>query len=531
MKNKINKWLGMGVVLWAAMSLSSSRGQSIWDGGGSDNGWLTQQNWTGDTAPTSATTTDIQMAGTTRLSPVFSSDFTLRTLTFNSGAGAFNLSGNEISIQGAGSADASAVINQSASLQTINNNLKFIGAGAISASAGDMIVKNGINFYGTGAGVSGARFNANVGKTLTLSGTITGAVGSSQLAFNGNGTTSNGTIYVSGNNTYTGTTAIWHATVLLGSDALTTGGALGNSSTEVLMGTQNATAVFVPTLLTAGSYTVGRSIRVTTGANTTAVIGGATAHVSTYSGTIALGNDNSAVMPVTLTAATGGRVNFTGNVRRAGGTTGAGDHVIITGGGVVVLSGTNNTYTGTTSVSSGTLLVNGSLGSGGAAVMVTNGATLGGTGEIDRLVSIAEGGTLSAGDMNTSGVSQGGTLSLGAGLTLSDTSILKFDLADSASLLNDKLVITGDLTLDGKLDITALNGFGLGTYQLMSYTGSLTNNGLTINTVPGGFTYSLDTSNNIVSLIVVPEPHSFPLMATGLVIVIAMSRGRRRSLL
>ncbi|WP_411027955.1 hypothetical protein, partial [Salmonella sp. s54234] len=46
--------------------------------------------------------------------------------------------------------------------------------------------------------------------------------------------------------------------------------------------------------------------------------------------------------------------------------------------------------------------------------------------------------------------------------------------------------VAGDLTLGGNLNITNLGGFGAGVYRLASYAGNLTNNGLSINSLPSG---------------------------------------------
>ena len=53
--------------------------------------------------------------------------------------------------------------------------------------------------------------------------------------------------------------------------------------------------------------------------------------------------------------------------------------------------------------------------------------------------------------------------------------------------VNDLTMVNGQLTLGGTLNLTALPGFGPGTYELFSYTGSLTANTVTFGTLPPGY--------------------------------------------
>ena len=54
--------------------------------------------------------------------------------------------------------------------------------------------------------------------------------------------------------------------------------------------------------------------------------------------------------------------------------------------------------------------------------------------------------------------------------------------------VNDLVAVTGNLTLAGTLNITDAGGFGTGVYRLFNYGGTLTNNVMTIGTVPSGVT-------------------------------------------
>ncbi len=163
------------------------------------------------------------------------------------------------------------------------------------------------------------------------------------------------------------------------------------------------------------------------------------------------------------------------------------------GAGSLLLSGTS-TYTGSTSVTAGQLQVSGSLVS---AVTVSSGATLSGAGTVGAL-QVNGGGTVAPG-------ASAGTLNTGS-LTLAATAIINMELAAPGTTgggVNDLMEVTGNLVLDGVLNVSNLGGLAAGTYTLMTYTGTLTDNGLTINTTPAGFVYSLDvTQSNAVNLVV-----------------------------
>ena len=150
----------------------------------------------------------------------------------------------------------------------------------------------------------------------------------------------------------------------------------------------------------------------------------------------------------------------------------------------------NNSFTGTTIISGGKLLINGSLASG-SAVTVDNGGTLGGTGMVSGTVNVAGGGTIAPGSGGAA------TLSTGA-LTLNNSSVLSFDLGTN----RDSIKVNGDLTLDGSLDVNELAGFGVGTYYLIKYTGTLTNNAISFGTLPNGYSYTLNAGGGYVTLTV-----------------------------
>ncbi len=148
------------------------------------------------------------------------------------------------------------------------------------------------------------------------------------------------------------------------------------------------------------------------------------------------------------------------------------------GSGALTLSG-NSTGSGATRVEAGSLIVNGSTRS---ATTVESGATLGGSGRIDNLVTIRDGGALAPG-------TSPGTISVAA-LTLDPLSILNFELSTPGvvgSGVNDLIDVSGNLVLDGLLNVADAGGFTFGTYRLINYGGSISDQGLTINSVPLGY--------------------------------------------
>ncbi len=171
------------------------------------------------------------------------------------------------------------------------------------------------------------------------------------------------------------------------------------------------------------------------------------------------------------------------------------------GDGIWTLTG-SNTFVGGMTVSAGTLQVNNTTGSatGTNQVFVASGATLSGSGIIGGLTALDDGATLAPGD----GI---GTLTISNELDLSDQTVLQFALGTAS----DKVVVSGNLTLGGLLNITNPGGFGVGTYTLFAYGGALTMSSLTIASAPAGFvcTVSTNTPGQIQLIVQLPAPPVF----------------------
>ncbi|MDZ4198310.1 MAG: autotransporter-associated beta strand repeat-containing protein, partial [Kiritimatiellia bacterium] len=307
-------------------------------------------------------------------------------------------------------------------------------------------------------------FNPQSSKlTLTASSSMSDGAGSGKLnVIYGHAASDlarGGRIEVYSTNSYSGTTSFRGGKNIIYVNALSgQNGAFGNATTALRFGavpTGDAMhATNTLSLLTGVSgITMGRNIDIEPGfTNNTlygVTIGGEhTSGTSTFSGNINL-STSGGVYPrtnvVQLTAATGGRVLFSGNLTET--TPTAAVPIEKVGGGIVELSGAN-TYRGGTIVTEGTLLVTGSL-TGTGAVTVATGAILGGNGYIRGNTTVN--GTLAPG-------TSAGDLTFNGHLTLGSGSTSAFEINGLLVGQYDRVLLsslgTQNLTLAGTLDLT-----------------------------------------------------------------------------
>lgn len=187
------------------------------------------------------------------------------------------------------------------------------------------------------------------------------------------------------------------------------------------------------------------------------------------------------------------------------------------GSGNLTLTGNSSSYSGPTTVSAGTLLVNGSLGT--AAVSVTGG-TLGGTGTIGGAVTVDSGATVSPGaSIESLGV---------ASATISGTLLTEFDGTGLGTI--DLLSVSGLLNItNATVDFNQLVASLDDPYYIFATYGSLSGTQFSsVVDLPSG--YGIDyafndglTSTNI-ALVAVPEPAAALLGSIGLLAILRRRR-------
>jgi len=350
----------------------------------------------------------------------------------------------------------------------------YTGATAISAGTLQLGATNAVP-SGSAVTVSGGAtfdlrgFSDAIG-SLAGAGTVTsGAAGAVTLTAGGNNSSTTfsgvmqngsgtvaltkvgtGTMTLSGANTYSGATTA-------------SAGVLDVQNNTALGATAGATTVAggAALQLDGSGLVVAEPVTL----NGTGIAGGGAlrqvANTNTWSGAITLGSAARVNADAGTLTVSGGITNggFLLTVGGAGNTTVSTTVISGTGGltkdgtGTVTLSA-NNTYTGTTTVSAGTLLVNGSQGSSAVSL---NGGTLGGTGTVGAITSTGSGGSvapgvgvgiLTSGNVNWSSGSPGFVVQLNG--TTAGTGYDQLNVTGSVNL--------GGATLSGTLGFSPPNG-------------------------------------------------------------------------
>ncbi len=329
--------------------------------------------------------------------------------------------------------------------------------------------------------------NALANYTINGSGSITGSVGFSKAGL--------GSFTFNTANTFTGTASITGGSLIVGAP-----GSLADST--YLIGangtlTVNGQLTGTPTVTNSGTLAVASTGSISAAGNLgntgTATLNNAAQSLATIGGSGGLVLNGTAL---TLTSS----CQYDGIISGTGTVTVSGSSLTLTNGG--------NTYAGTTVNSNAVLVLGNTSGSAtGTAAVAVNGV-LAGTGFSTGAVALNLGSHLAPGAPGTGNV---GTLNLGP-LTSTGGASLDFDCAAPGT--NDQVLVTGALNFSAVngatiVNINPLAGFGVGTYTLLTATGTFSDTAqftVVPNTAGPGYlssyAYTVTNSGNSIILTV-----------------------------
>jgi len=400
--------------------------------------------------------------------------------------------------------------NTYAGTTTINAGVLRIGADAnlgtapSGATAGQLVLNGGTlettasftldGNRGVTLGASGGTIDVDAGTTLGYGGIVAGpgALAKSDT----------GTLVLTGNNTYGGTTTVSAGTLQVGNGG--TSGTLGTGAV-----TNNGTLSFNRSDASTVANTIGGTgSLVQAGTGTTVLIGNNTyAGTTTVSaGTLQVGNGGTSGTLGTGAVTNNGTLSFNrSDASSVANTIGGTGSLVQAGTGTTILNG-NNTYAGTTTVSAGTLQVGngGTSGTLGTGAVTNNGTlsfdrsdastvanTIGGTGSLVQAGTgttvlignntYADTTTVSAGTLQVGNGGTSGTLGTGA---VTNNGTLSFNRSDASTVANT-IGGTGSLVQAGT-GTTVLTGNN-------AYAGTTTVNAGTLQVGNGGASGTLGT--------------------------------------
>jgi autotransporter-associated beta strand protein len=291
------------------------------------------------------------------------------------------------------------------------------------------------------------------------------------------------------------------------SNALVDGGMTIAGSVTAVTTTINGNLVLNSGSFT-GSGTVNGNFTANAGAvvdGTTAVNGNLTIAGAAVAGAHAI-SGSVAISSGTFTAGAGttiGTLHVTGTGAFAGSSAIAGAVQMDAG----TIAGTHS-FAGNYTQNGGTFSGGSTFGAVGSPVAVTiNAGTFTGSTTVNGTFATSAGSNATVAPHNDT--LSAGTMTVVGDVTLDHSTTLNFNLASpgtTGSGINDLIDITGNLSLDGTLNVNNLSGFGAGTYRLFNYTGTLSGAGLTqgVMPTPASYNYTIDTSTpNQVNLDVI----------------------------
>lgn len=421
------------------------------------------------------------------------SQSTFAGTTYLSGAGEVGTNGALVGAKGYGYASFAGpiVLNANSTIgiqQTYTNNL-FIVNGPVNLGTNTLTLNPATSLINFG---------------LRMNGVISGSGGITQSV--------SGFSRLAGANTYTGATIVTAGT--LQANVATVGGV---NPTSGAFGVNSAVTVGTGAAIDLNGFNQTFGSLAGSGTVTGKVEAGSQAP------TLIIGTDNSST-------------NFSGIIQN-GALTGTGLSINKSGGGTLSLSGTN-TYTGSTAVNAGTLIIGtGASGSVVSQISLNNGALYG-----DRVsgnnttgfVTIGNGaGTADAIFSAGNGAGAIGRFASTSGLTFNSDASFVFEL-NSSTMNTDRVTSGGVITLNGVFSLIDLNSGTSGwnpndsitVINGSSLSGVFSNlaNGqiITVNSVQ----YQASYSATALNLTVVPEPRTAFLIVVGGVAALFFRRRR-----
>ena len=350
-------------VVWcAAMAAGSPVFGQTWDGGGASGNWSDAGNWNPDGVPPANAA--IIMAGAAGLNPNVDVAWGINSLRFDATAGVFVIGGSTLTIGNGG------ILNNSGHTQTINNDLVFAASQTVNAAGGGLVV------------------NGNVASSAGLL-TITGGLDS----------TINGRFVGGGALTKTGS------------------GVLTINSTAAST-YSNLTALSGGGLRLIGGHDMGR-VSIGDAAGVGLEVSGNVSVAGLAGGGVAGGNMSLSSGLLTINSVYPTNQSYYGIISGPGG-------LVKSGTGTQVLAGASaNTYSGTTTVNDGVLILKKTSGVnaiGGDLIVSGGRVSLQATGQIaDSATVFVNGGTLelSGGDEAIGALAgSGGVVSFGSASSL-----------------------------------------------------------------------------------------------------------------
>jgi autotransporter-associated beta strand protein len=316
---------------------------------------------------------------------------------------------------------------------------------------------------------------------------------------------SGGTTILNGANTYSGGTIPTTGSIGLGSDTIgnVTSGPLGTGPLFLAPELPNVTGkgtVFA----SGGARTIANPIQYPSATNNQTLSIGGTNNLTftgpfTLNGNDGTGSQNNRTIEVVNT----GLTIISGVISDGG----AGFGLTKTGAGTLALNNTE-TYTGTTTVSDGVLLINGQIGAGAVTV---SGGTISGSGTIAGAVDIQDGGTIAPGNQGI------GTLTLNAGLTLQSGGTVSVEVNKTTGT-HDVLTVNS-VTYDGTLLATNISGaLSQGDRFSIINAASHSGNFSAVAGSPGaGLAWAFDPATGILSVVagVNPNPTNITVIVSG----------------